>query len=50
METAPHPDGERAWTRSLVLLAVLLIAGLLTRCPIGGLHDTPVPPPRTHGR
>jgi hypothetical protein len=45
METVASPDVERVRTRGLILLAVLLIAGLLTRCPIGDVHDTPVPPP-----
>jgi hypothetical protein len=49
MQTATNPDVERAWTRGLVLVAVLLIAALLTRCPIADLHDTPVPPPSSYG-
>lgn len=35
--------------RVLTLLAVLATAVLLTRCPIGSLHDVPVPPPTSFG-
>jgi hypothetical protein len=49
MQTAADPDVERAWTRGLILLAVLFIAALLTRCPVADLHDTPVPPPSSYG-
>ena len=45
METAAKSDVARPWTRGLVLLALLLVVGLLTRCPIGTLVDTPLPPP-----
>lgn len=37
-------------TRVLVLLAVLLVAALLTRCPVQDLQDAPFPPPAGDSR
>jgi len=38
---------KRAFVRVLVLLSAVAVAVLLTRCPLTGGPDQPVPPPRS---
>ncbi|MET0555085.1 MAG: hypothetical protein ABW221_18730 [Vicinamibacteria bacterium] len=48
IDPKPQVAGPPAIVRVLVLLAVLGVVVLLTRCPLTNGLDSPVPPPRSH--